>query len=101
MEEIAQKVLAYTQANLVVSCVIALIAGFAASRVVAYERRPGVIGFTIIGALGFFLGSFMLSYWGLGEYLENLHGLRIFIDLLAAFVGSFIISALLHFIRPT
>ena len=101
MQEIAQNVLAHIQANLVVSFVIALIAGFAASRVVAFERRPGVIGFTIIGAIGFFLGTFMVTYWGLGEYLENLHGLRIFIDLVAAFIGSFIISTLLHFIKPT
>jgi uncharacterized membrane protein YeaQ/YmgE (transglycosylase-associated protein family) len=101
LQETAQNVLAYIQANLVVSLVIALIAGFAASRVVASERRPGAIGSTIIGVIGFFLGNFMLTYWGLGEYLENLHGLRIFIDLVAAFIGSFIISTLLHFLKPS
>ena len=101
MQETAQNVLAHIQANLAVSFVIALIAGFAASRVVASERRPGVIGYTIIGAIGFFLGNFMLTYWGLDHYLENLRGLRIFIDLVAAFIGSFIISTLLHFLKPS
>ena len=101
MEEIARNVIAYIQANLAVSIVITFIAGYAATRTVAFERRPGVIGFTIIGAFGFFLGNFMIMYWGLAEYLENLHGLRIFIDLVAAFIGSFIIAALLHFVRPT
>lgn len=101
MQEIAQNVIAYVQANVVASIVITFIAGFAATRTVASERRPGVIGITIIGAIGFFLGNFMVSYWGLSEYLENLQGLRIFVDLVAAFIGSFIISTLLHFIKPT
>ena len=101
MQEIAQNVIAYIQANVVASIVITFIAGYAATRAVASEHRPGVIGFTIIGAIGFFLGNFVVFYFGLSEYLENLHGLRMFIDLFAAFIGSFIISTILHFIKPT
>ena len=100
MQESAQNVLAYIQANLLASIVITLIAGYAATRTVASERRPGVIGFTLIGALGFILGRFVVSYWGFSESVENLHGLSLFVDLVAAFIGSFTISTLLHFIKP-
>lgn len=101
MQEILLDRLVYIFDNPVLTLVIAFVSGFLATRIVAAERRPGTIGFTIIGAIGFFLGNFMLTYWGLDEYLENLHGLRIFIDLVAAFIGSFIISTLLHFLKPS
>ncbi len=79
---------------------IAFIAGFLATRLVAAERRPGVIGFTIIGSIGFFLGHFVINYYQFSEYLDSLQGLRIFIDLMAAFIGSFVIAGIVHFIKP-
>ena len=80
---------------------IAFLAGFLASRIVAVDRRPGVFGFTFIGLIGFFLSRFVLSYYQLNETLDNLHELRIFIDLAAAFFGSFIIAGFIHFLKPS
>lgn len=80
---------------------IAFPAGFLASRIVAADRRPGIIGFTLIGLIGFFLSRFVLSYYHLNETLDSLHQLRIFVDLVAAFFGCFIIAAFLHFLKPS
>ena len=101
MAETLQQVVAYIKTNLAASLVIAFVAGFLATRLVAAERRPGVIGFTIVGSLGFFLARFVIHYFQLNEYLETLQGLRIFIDLTAAFIGSFVIAGIVHFIKPT
>ena len=101
MSETLQQVVAYVMTNLAGSLVIAVIAGFLATRLVAAERRPGVIGFTIIGSIGFFLGHFVINYYQFSEYLDSLQGLRIFIDLMAAFIGSFVIAGIVHFIKPT
>ena len=101
MAETLQQVVAYIATNLAASLVIAFIAGFLATRLVSVERRPGVIGFTIIGCIGFFLAHFVIHYYQLNEYLENLQGLRFFIDLTAAFIGSFVIAGIVHFIKPT
>jgi uncharacterized membrane protein YeaQ/YmgE (transglycosylase-associated protein family) len=99
--EALQQTVAYIETNLAASLVMAVIAGFLATRLVAAERRPGVIGFTIIGSIGFFLGHFVINYYQLSEYLDSLQGLRIVIDLIAAFIGSFVIAGLVHFIKPT
>ena len=101
MQEAALEALIYSIDNPFLTLVIALIAGFLASRIVAADRRPGVFGFTIIGLIGFFLSHFVLSYYQLSETLENLHQLRIFIDLVAAFFGSFIIAGVIHFLKPS
>jgi len=78
-----------------------LIAGFLATRIVAAERRPGVLGFTVIGLCGFFIGHFMIAYWNYTEYLDSLLELRVLADIIAAFIGSFVIAGVIHFIRPT
>ena len=93
--------LIYSIDHPLVTLVIAFLAGFLASRVVAADRRPGWIGFTIIGLIGFFLGRFVLSYYQLNETLDNLHELRIFVDLVAAFIGCFVIAGFIHFIKPS
>jgi uncharacterized membrane protein YeaQ/YmgE (transglycosylase-associated protein family) len=84
-----------------VSLTLAFVAGFAADKTVAYERRSGVLFFLIIGIVGLFLGEFMLVYASLDEYLENIPEFRILIDLLVAYLGSFLIAALIHFVKPT
>jgi len=101
VQEIFQNILAYIQENPVLSLVIAFISGFLATRAVAAERRPGVIGFTIIGVIGFFLGHFVINFFDFSEYLESLKGLRIAIDLMASFIGSFVIAGIFHFVKPT
>ena len=101
MQEIVLDVLIYIIDNSVSTFVLAVIAGFLATRIVAAERLPGVIGFTIIGLLGFFLGRFMITYLQWNEALDSLLALRIVIDLTAAFVGSFVIAGIVHFLKPS
>jgi len=101
MQEAVLDVLIYSIDNPVFTLVIAFLAGFLASRIVAAERRPGIFGITVIGIVGFFLGHFVLSYYQLNETLDSLHELRIFIDLLAAFLGSFVVAGIIHFIKPS
>lgn len=100
MQEALQEVITGIQANALPPLAIAFVAGFLATRFVANERRPGLIGFTIIGCLGAFLGLFAIVYFNFSETLDALQGLRLFIELLAAFVGSFIVAGIIHFVRP-
>jgi uncharacterized membrane protein YeaQ/YmgE (transglycosylase-associated protein family) len=101
MLESAVESLIYVTDNPISTLFIVILAGFLSTRVVAAERRPGVIGFTIIGLLGFFLSHFMLTYAGWNEYLDGLHKLRVIIELIAAFIGSFFIAAIIHFLKPS
>lgn len=101
MQEIVLEALIYTIDNPLSTLLIVFLSGFLASRIVAADRRPGFLGFTIIGMIGFFLSRLVLSYFKLNETLDSLHELRIFIDLLAAFVGSFVIAGIIHFIKPS
>jgi uncharacterized membrane protein YeaQ/YmgE (transglycosylase-associated protein family) len=100
LQETAQLVFTYLQGSVLVSLGIALVAGFAADKTVSHERRSGVLFFVIIGLVGLFLGEFVLVYSRLDEYLEGIAALRIFIDLIAAYLGAFFIAALIHFIKP-
>ena len=101
MGETVQRVAAYLQPNPVLSLGIAFVAGFAAMKTVAYDQRAGFILFALVGVVGLFLGEFVLVYYGLDEYLEPISAFRILFDLIAAYIGSFIIAAMIHFIKPT
>jgi uncharacterized membrane protein YeaQ/YmgE (transglycosylase-associated protein family) len=101
LQDIAREVFAYLKDSPLVSLVIAFVAGIAADKTVAYERRSGVIFFMIIGLLGLFLGEFVIFYFRLDEHLENISEFRIFFDVIAAYVGSFVIAAIIHFVKPT
>jgi uncharacterized membrane protein YeaQ/YmgE (transglycosylase-associated protein family) len=94
-------VLIFVIDNPLYTIVMACLAGFLATRFVAAERRPGTIGFSIIGLIGFFLGRFALTHFELNETLDSLHQLRFVIDLVASFAGSFAIASLIHFIKPS
>ena len=98
MQESALESLIYVIDNPISSLFIVILAGFLSTRLVATERRPGVIGFTIIGLLGFFLSHFMLTYAGWNEYLDGLRELRVIIELVAAFLGSFVVAGFVHFL---
>ena len=100
MQQIAQEVLVYLQANPVLFLGIALVTGFAASKTVAYERRRGFFFFLIVGLIGLFLGLFMISLFGFKEHIEKLPQFRLLFDLIAAYIGSFIVAAIIHFIKP-
>lgn len=86
---------------MLVSLTLAFIAGFAADKTVAYERRSGVLFFLVIGIVGLFLGEFMLVYASLDEYLEDISEFRILIDFIVAYLGSFFVAAIIHFVKPT
>jgi len=101
LQEIAQETFIYLQGSYLVSFMLALIAGLAAVKTVAYDQRTGVVLFLAVGLLGLFLGEFVLFWLNLDEYLEQLAALRIVFDFIAAYVGSFIIAAIIHFVKPT
>jgi uncharacterized membrane protein YeaQ/YmgE (transglycosylase-associated protein family) len=98
--EIAQQVVAYLQAGPILFLGMALLAGLAADRTVAYERRSGFILFSLIGLMGLFLSQFVILFFGLHGYLESLPQFRILFDFVAAYVGSFIVAAIIHFVKP-
>jgi len=99
--ETFQKVAAYLQPNPLLALGLAFVAGFAAVKTVAYDQRGGVILFALVGVVGLFLGEFVLLYYRLDEYLETISQFRILFDLIAAYIGSFIVAAIIHFIKPT
>ena len=101
MGEVLGKVASYLQPNPLLSLGIAFVAGFAAAKTVAYDRRINVILFALIGIIGLILGEFVLFYYRLDEYLESISQFRIVFDFIAAYIGSFIVAAIIHFIKPT
>ena len=100
MQEIAQEVLAYLRENPLLYAVIAFIAGLTASRTVASEGRIGVVLFFIVGAIGLFLGEFTILLLGLNEWFEAIPQFRLLFDFIAAYIGAFVVAALVHFIKP-
>jgi uncharacterized membrane protein YeaQ/YmgE (transglycosylase-associated protein family) len=101
LQEIVQQVFDYLQANPLSSVGIAFLAGLAATKTVAYHRRSAFIVFGIVGVIGLFLSQVVLIYFGLNEYVEKLPELRILFDFIAAYLGSFVIAAIIHAIKPT
>lgn len=101
MGETLAKVAMYLQPNPVLSLGIAFVAGFAAVKTVAYDQRAGFILFALVGVVGLLLGEFVLVYYGLDGYLEPVSEFRILFDFIAAYIGSFIVAAIIHFIKPT
>lgn len=100
MKEVAQEALKYLQDNLLLSIVIAALAGFAGMKSVSLAKKTNPALFFIVGALGVFLGQFAMLYSGLKGILDEVSQFRLLFDLLAAYVGSFIIAALVNFFSP-
>jgi uncharacterized membrane protein YeaQ/YmgE (transglycosylase-associated protein family) len=101
LQEILQEVSAYLRNNLILSLGVAFVAGFAAAKTVAYERRSSILFFLIVGVIGLFLSQFMILLFGLKDYLEEVSEFRLLFDFIAAYIGSFIVAAVIHFIKPT
>lgn len=99
MGDAAQEVISYFLDHLIFTSAIAFIAGFCAIKSVAQGKRANLFLFPL-GLLGFFLGEFAILYLGLDEILWQLPEFRFIFDLLAAFIGSFILASLIHFIKP-
>jgi uncharacterized membrane protein YeaQ/YmgE (transglycosylase-associated protein family) len=100
MREIAQQVVEYLLGNPVLSIGLAFVAGFAAMKSVTSEAGWGIIGSVLIGAIGLFLSQFMLISTGLLQYIEPISQFRILFDLIAAYIGAFVIAAAIHFVKP-
>ncbi len=101
MGEAVQKVATYLQLYPILTVGMAFVAGFAAVKTVAHDRRSSWWFYLLVGVVGLFLGEFILFYYALDEYLENISQFRIFFDFIAAYVGSFIAAAIIHFVKPT
>ena len=100
MKETAQQVLDYLRTTPLVTLGLAFVAGFAASKTVATEWRFGIISWLFVGGVGLFLSQFVLLISGFQEYFESVPEFRILFDLIAAYIGSFFVAALIHFLRP-
>ncbi len=101
MGEALGKVAGYLQPNPFLSLGLAFVAGFAAVKTVAYDQRASAILFALVGIVGLILGEFVLVYYRLDEYLESISQFRIVFDFIAAYIGSFVVAAIIHFIKPT
>ena len=100
MQEIAREVYAYFQTNPVLYVGMAFVAGFLAHKTVARDAGSAIILSVFIGAIGLFLGQFMVFHFGLREYFDKLPEFRIFFDFFVAYIGSFIVAAAIHFLKP-
>ena len=100
MKEIAQAALGSIQENLLVSVVIAVIAGFAGMKTVSFAKKTNPALFFIVGALGVFLGQFAILYFGLKEIIDEVSAFRPVFDFLAAYIGAFIIASLINIFSP-
>ena len=99
MAQLTQEVFAYLHSNPVVFVGIAVIAGFAGCKTVVYSWRGNLIVFFLVGVVGLFLSQLVILSF-LKEYLEKLPEFRWLFDLLAAYIGSFIVAGILHVIKP-
>jgi uncharacterized membrane protein YeaQ/YmgE (transglycosylase-associated protein family) len=100
MQETARTVFQYLLSNPVLYLGIAFIAGFAGSKTVAYEGKGGFVLYLIVGIFGLFLSQFVILFYGLQQYLETVSEFRVFFDFIAAYIGSFVVAAIVHFIKP-
>ena len=96
----AEDVVTYFQDQLLVTIVFGLLAGFLASKTVAIGRNGHLAFFLAIGLIGSFIGQFAILYLGLDSVFDHVHQFRLFFDLLAAYIGSFLLASLVHFFRP-
>jgi uncharacterized membrane protein YeaQ/YmgE (transglycosylase-associated protein family) len=100
MRPTALAVFNYLLENPVLSLGVAFVAGLAASKTVAYEGKAGFFLYLLVGVFGLFLSQFVILFFGLQEYLETLPEFRLLFDFIAAYVGSFVVAAIIHFIKP-
>ncbi len=77
-----------------------VIAGFAGMKTVSFAKKTNPALFFIVGALGVFLGQFAILYFGLKGIIDEVSAFRLFFDLLAAYIGSFIVASLVNIFSP-
>ena len=99
MYEVTQEVLAYLRTNPLLFLIIGLVAGFLGCKTAVHGWRANLFVFLVIGLMGLFLSQLVILSF-LKEYLEKLPEFRWLFDLLAAYIGSFIMAGIIHFIKP-
>jgi len=100
MREIAKQALDYLTDNLIATLLIAIIAGFGATKTVAFGKKGNPVLYFVVGLLGAFVGQFLILYLGLKEILEEVSAFRPFFDLLAAYLGSFVFAWIFYILKP-
>ena len=100
MKEIALEVSQYFQDNLLVALVIALIMGFLASKTVTHWGKSNIAVYFMVGALGSFVGQFVIRYIGLKPVLDQVAGMWLLFDVVAAYLGAFIVATIAHLLKP-
>jgi uncharacterized membrane protein YeaQ/YmgE (transglycosylase-associated protein family) len=100
MEEIALEVWQYLQDNLLVALVIALITGFLASKTVTHWGKSNIAVYFLVGALGSFVGQFVIRYIGLKPVLDQVAGMWLLFDVVAAYLGAFVVVTIVHLFKP-
>ncbi len=100
MQEAARQVTTYLLGNPLLSLALALLAGFAAAKTVTLETRVSIFVALIAGVLGLFLGQFTLVVFGLLQYIDSIPEFRLLFDLIAAYIGSFVVATVIHFVKP-
>ena len=96
----AENVLIYLQDNLLVTIVFGLLAGFLASKTVVLGKSSSLPLFLAIGLIGSFAGQFAMLYFNVEYVIGNIPQFRLFFDLLAAYIGSFVLASIIHFFKP-
>jgi uncharacterized membrane protein YeaQ/YmgE (transglycosylase-associated protein family) len=100
MKETALEAAQYLQDNLLVALVLALIMGFLASKTVTHWEKSNIAVYFIIGALGSFVGQFVIRYVGLKPVLDQVAGMWLLFDVVAAYLGSFVVATIVHLFKP-
>jgi uncharacterized membrane protein YeaQ/YmgE (transglycosylase-associated protein family) len=101
MRELIELVIAYLRGNLFINFVIALIAGGAACRTVAADRLSGPVIYCLIGIVGLFASQLLVFQLDLGQILEQFAVFRVIIDLIAAYLVSLFVVAVINAINPS
>ncbi len=96
----AEDVLIYFQDQLLVTIVVGLLSGFLASKTVAIGRSGHLAFFLAIGLIGSFIGQFAILYLGLDQVFDHVHQFRLIFDLIAAYIGAFLLASVVNFLKP-
>jgi uncharacterized membrane protein YeaQ/YmgE (transglycosylase-associated protein family) len=100
MDEAIKLAIAHLRGNLFINLIVALIAGGAACRTVAGDKLAGPLVYCLIGIFGLLTSQLLFIQLQLSELLEPLAAFRLLADLLAAYVLSLFIAALVNAINP-
>jgi len=99
LAQLTQQVVTYLHTNPVIFVGIALIAGFAGCKTVVSRWRGNLLVFFLVGVLGLFLSQLVIFSF-FKDSIDNLPQFHILFDFIAAYIGSFIVATIIHFIKP-